>query len=208
MTELVFDRAAHRYYFGRRRFPSVTDVLPRDPALDRAPLDVLERKRVLGQYVHDACRLDIAGELDDSSIDEEIGAYLHGWRCFCEDTGFRPIAELVEQPLCDELNEYAGTPDVPGFLGDILYVPDLKTLCGQPGAITALQTAGYANLIERRTKRRVRGRGALWLTPRATKPYRLITFNEPNDFPVFLAHVCTWKWREQHGLNEPARLAA
>jgi len=73
-VDFTFDAATHTYTAGGVRVPSVTQVLkllPLGPDFSRVDPDVLERKRQLGNLVHDACAiLDEGDDLDWGALGE------------------------------------------------------------------------------------------------------------------------------------------
>ena len=73
--EFTFDPERHLYVVEGRPVPSVTQVLhSAGLAADYSmvPPDVLERKRIVGQYVHKATQYLDEGCLDLETVDPEL----------------------------------------------------------------------------------------------------------------------------------------
>src|SRR2546427_11639137 len=98
--DFTFDPERHLYLVQGRPVPSVTQVLhAAGLAADysRVPPDVLERKRIIGQYVHKATQYLDEGCLDLETVDPELQPYLAAYQRFLEESGFRP--QLIEHRL-------------------------------------------------------------------------------------------------------------
>ena len=197
------DEARHIYTLGRLILPSVTTILGE---LGLISDFYTEEGRIRGQAVHMACQYLDEGVLDweslkatEDALSQPIGAYVKGWRRFCKDTGFKP--RLIEVPFYHPDHLYAGTPDRVGtFPGDKYEtILDLKT--GAVPKWTALQTAGYDEIVPR-LDGRYRRRAAVQLTADGDfKPP--VLFDDLNDGRTFLNYAAAHRWGRKNGYYKP-----
>lgn len=184
---LTFDADTHTYRWCGKVVPSVTQILDRFTDLSMIPRDVLERKRQIGTAVHAAIELDVAGDLDESSIDESCAGYFKGWRKFRAESGF--VATASEQMLYSKKYGYAGTIDLVGSLPKVeKALIDAKTTTMLYPTVGP-QTAAYSELANCQKAKRF----ALQLTPDGT--YFLEPLSDRNDWNVFAAALVLHKWR-------------
>lgn len=173
---LTFDPQPHAYYWNGRRVPSVTQVL--EPMFDwsRVPEHILERKRQIGQAVHEAIHLELQGGVDRSSIDPACRPYFDAWCRFRDEKEFEPV--LVEYRVySDEYGEdlaYAGQLDEWGLLTKDQALIDWKcTLFLNTEAVgaqlaaylCALHRAGIAALSDKRFALKLSREGTYQLVP-------------------------------------------
>src|SRR5215471_15111903 len=90
--DFTFDPERHLYMVEGRPVPSVTQVLhsaglAADYSMVRP--DVLERKRIIGEYVHKATQYLDEGCLDLKTVDPELQPYLAAYQRFLEESAFR-----------------------------------------------------------------------------------------------------------------------
>jgi hypothetical protein len=90
--EFTFDADRPLYLVEGRPVPSVTRVLHAvglgaDYTL--VPLQALERKRIIGNFVHRATQYLDEGSLDLASVDPELQPYLCGYERFLRESDFR-----------------------------------------------------------------------------------------------------------------------
>jgi hypothetical protein len=194
-----FEPNEHRYFLGEDELPSVTTVLR--PLYDFSMIDpeVLERKRQIGEAVHKAVELSLAGDLDESSIDPVWAGYFAGWKQFVADTGVTDadIGE-AEQPMFHPVYRFAGTPDMTIHLNRKWGVLDLKTTATLEPPV-ALQTAAYRELLNVNTDRsqhKLETRYALQLRENGT--YRLEEYKDKGDWSVFLSLLTVANWKRKH----------
>jgi hypothetical protein len=109
-------------------------------------LEVLERKRIIGEYVHKATQYLDEGSLDLESVDYQIQPYLAAYQQFINESGFRP--RLIEHRLVESVNGMlcGGTVDREGTMAGKRWVIDLKCIERLYPSF-ALQTAGYELLL-------------------------------------------------------------
>ena len=140
-SALRFDEAAHAYYLGEQRLPSVTQVLAQLEDWSKVDPVALELARVRGTHIHRMVELDVHGNLDEESLAPEYHGYLRQWRRFLAEMRFKPI--LAECRVYDEYIGYAGTFDLAGTLGTRFMLVDVKS--GLVPRTVPLQTAAYLN---------------------------------------------------------------
>jgi hypothetical protein len=135
---LAFDEESHTYLVDGMEAPSVTRLLrylmPDDFAQHFTP-----ESAARGQRVHRMIQLDIEGNLDVASLDDELLSYYEGWSEFRFKARFEP--ELVEQPVFHESLIYAGRLDLYGKLDGKPTLIDIKT--GVVSKVAGPQTAAY-----------------------------------------------------------------
>jgi hypothetical protein len=189
---LTFDKERHAYAVDGVPVPSVTQVLAPLYDYSRVNRDVLAAKAELGTAVHAACELDDAGDLDEASVHELVRPYLDGYRAFKRDVVAGAIAtELrVHHPLL----RYAGTLDLLTEFRGESWLIDWKTPLSINPAV-ALQTVAYAQALPPEFQGRSWKRAALQL--KADGKYRLHEFNDPNDWPTFVAMLTVHRWKER-----------
>ena len=194
MPELRFDEAAHAYFVGERRLPSVTQVLAQLEDWSKVDPVALEIARVRGQHIHRMVELDVHGNLDEDSLAPEYHGYLRQWRKFLADTRFKPL--LAECRVHDERYGYAGTFDLAGTLSTQFVLVDVKS--GLVPRTVPLQTAAYLGAAQHRGKFPASAsRAALRLHE---DHYRFFPIETPfaSDLGDFLAAVRLHAWRERN----------
>lgn len=195
---LTFDADRHVYQLADRVLPSVTQILQEAGVADfSAPWftsDVLTR----GTFVHQAIMLDNEGDLDESTLDEQLVPYVSGWRRFVAES--HCAIEHWERPICDPVLGYAGTLD--GIVRMLFGGREQRVLidvkCGlYPSA--GPQTAAYRRCA-----------AALYSTPVVLQravvelpgdgSYRLHPLTDhTGDEALFLAALRIVHWRRAHG---------
>lgn len=158
---LTFDPTPHRYAWDGKPVPSVTQILAPLNDWSAVPPSILERKRQIGTACHRAIELDLAGKLDEQSIDPAVLPYFHAFQRFRDECRFEPIfTELrVTNNELGEPLRYAGTTDIYGNLNGVPVLIDWKTslLTNAPAVgsqlaayLRALYRMGIASLSDRR----------------------------------------------------------
>lgn len=135
---ISFDPASHQYAFNGVVWPSVTQILRGPPNPYYTP-----RAADRGTAVHAAIALDLAGELDEETLDPAVAPYLLGFRQFMLDV--MPISILSEEVVFSEKYQYAGTMDWYGSLAGRRCIVDFKT--GKPPGWAGMQMAAYAQAL-------------------------------------------------------------
>lgn len=150
--------------------------------------DVLDYAAERGTCVHEATELDDLGLLDDESCDDEVFEYVEAYRDFVADTGFVSVA--CEVAFHDAEFDYCGTFDKVGYIGEDLYIIDLKTASVGLKPWHKYQLAAYARPFFKETGKWPK-RMMLHLRPELKrKKYREYHFSEKSaewDWAVFAA---------------------
>jgi hypothetical protein len=192
---VTFEPEKHEYAIDGVRVPSVTQVLKDCYDFSRVAPDVLQAKAELGTAVHLACELDDAGDLVEESVHAQVRPYLDAYRLFKQHKCTHVVA--TEQIVHHPLHRYAGKLDLITEFDGARWLVDWKTPLSINPAV-GLQTAAYVNALPK-------GwlgydgpykRAALQLKNDGT--YKLHEFAEPNDWPVFLAKLTSYRWNERN----------
>lgn len=192
MIALQFDEATHTYTLDGVVLPSVTQALQVLPnGYHMVDPEVMDRAAKLGTAVHDIIARDVAGELDEESVDFDLLPYLDMFRHFRGTSGFEPI--LSEERVYSTQHGYAGTLDLFGILNGRHVLIDNKRTVAVPRS-TGPQTAGYEAALRERfpdfAKLKI-DRFALHLTPNR---WQLVPLKDPGDMRVFLSALNIHKW--------------
>lgn len=197
MIDLAFNEERHEYRLNGRIVPSVTDVLQPLEMLDGIPWETLEAARIFGQHVHLACHYHNTGELEWTTLDEKLAAYVRGFLKFLADSGFVVLAseERVASVKCG----YAGTLDLRGVMGRRSVrarraLIDIKSTATMPRTVGP-QTAGYANAYTETTGEKVDDRYCLHLGPDSYKLVKLTDGRGVQDLTVFISALNIHRFR-------------
>jgi CRISPR/Cas system-associated exonuclease Cas4 (RecB family) len=126
-----------------------------------------------------------------SKVDYRLEGYVHGYKLFLRDTGFKP--GLIEHRVYSRVYRFAGTLDRTGVWNGKSAILDLKS--GDPAKAAALQTAGYRIAHREMTGISVDVRLAVKLT--ADGHYRVTVYEDhPRDERLFLAACSLWHWKK------------
>lgn len=199
---LTFDPVAHQYFWNGQPVVNVTRVLGPLTDYSHIPPDVLERAREQGVAVHKMVELDCKNDLDVEGLPEWMRGHYNAWRQFKADTDFECWDS--EAKIYHEGLGYAGTPDLvgimrnsPGSGADLLDVK--RSFYGGP--VIGLQMAAYAEAWNRKNGKtaplKITRRFALRLD--GDGKYRLLPFEDRNDFAVFTAQLALYRWKEKYG---------
>lgn len=196
---LQFDELSHIYQFEGKVIPSVTQVLTLAGISDVSmiPWNVLEKARLVGEFVHTAAQYLDEGDLDLETIDKSIVGYLVGYQQFKEEHSFRP--SKIEHRMVGEFEgmAYGMCLDRLGWLknasgDDYEVLLDLKT-SSRPSASWAIQTAAYADGYNYDGARMV-----VHLSKEGK--YKILPHNDDErDFSVWRAALRVAYWRLENG---------
>lgn len=185
---LTFDPVAHVYHFDGKRVPGVTEVIA-SAGLVAGTDWMTEESRIRGTAVHRACELDDALALDESSVDDIVRPYLDAWRALRTAVSMTILGN--EERVFHPDYRYAGTLDrrVEMRVGRrrVTAVIDIKS-GGRQGA-TGVQLAAY----QKADGRHLAHRFGAYL--QADGRYDLVAYDDPTDWPVFLAALSIFNWK-------------
>ena len=200
--DFTFDAERHIYLVHGMPVPSVTQVLHSaglSADYSMVAPEVLERKRIIGEYVHKASQYLDEGCLDLETVDPEIHGYLAGYEKFIKDSGFRP--DLIEGRLVGRINGMlcGGTIDRTGLMAGKLWIIDLKCIDRLYPSF-ALQTAGYELLLPKPVVPPFKYDRAI-LQLRRDGSYKLTAYSDLADFDVFRAALVMTAWKINQGVD-------
>lgn len=200
--DFTFDAERHLYLVQGTPVPSVTQVLHSaglSADYSMVAPEVLDRKRIIGEYVHKATQYLDEGCLDLETVDPEIQGYLAAYEKFIRESGFRP--QLVEHRLVSRINGVlcGGTIDRAGSMAGKLWIIDLKCIERLYPAF-ALQTAGYELLLPKPIVPPFKYDRAV-LQLRRDGSYKLTAYSDPADLDVFRAALAATAWKMNHGMD-------
>jgi hypothetical protein len=200
-----FDEAAHEYTLpvldalGRSQgrgaiVPPVTHIMKEEGWVDYTYCDEFARDR--GSRVHEAVHYMVEGDLDRSSVDEQIAPYVASAEAFLADMDAEIV--MAEAIVYSALYGYAGKADLFAYLRRrrMLACVDWKT--GVPPPATGLQLAGYSGAWLEMTGEAVIDRLAVQLTPGKPKPYKIHEFTDRGDLAVFRGGASSVNWKRRH----------
>ncbi len=204
--DFTFDAVRHLYLVQGRPVPSVTQVLHSaglSANYSIVEAAVLERKRIIGEYVHKATQYLDEGCLDIDTVDPEIQPYLAAYERFLRESGFRP--RLVEQRVVASINGMlcGGTVDREGLMGEKLWIIDLKCIDRLYPSF-AVQTAGYQLLLPKPVTPPFKYTRAV-LQLKRDGAYKLTTYDDPAEFDIFRASLTVTVWKMNHGMDIATR---
>ena len=188
---LTFDHAAHQYHYDGKPVVNVTRVIA--PLLDLSMVkpEQLEVARQKGVATHRMVELWAKGDLDEATLPEWMQPIHKTWLKVVAETGLEVVAS--EHRVFHKTLKYAGTLDLKvkmrGRNG--LGIVDVKRSFFA-GPVVGLQTAAYAEADEDDIKWRA------GLRLREDQPYRLETYEDKNDFSVFLALLTIHNFKRKH----------
>jgi len=177
----------HVYRFNGRVVPNVTRILDVLKKPIPASPEVLQRKRDLGDIVHQATALDATNDLDDETVDPDAMPYLKAFRRFRMEV--KPRFLSTEEYVFSQTYGYAGTLDHTVVINGEEGVLDKKTGIDDP--TDRVQLSAYHNAkygLNRKTKRWIlslRDNGSYVLTP------------HDDYFHVFLAALTVYRYKTQ-----------
>jgi len=114
-SELIFKSDTHEYFIGKKRIPSVSEILKKvGLSKDYSQIDPFFRDR--GIATHKCIELHLKGILDEKSIDLSVlpsfQAFLAYWKGHCDPTLCTEGILAFEKPMADKAGLFAGTPDL------------------------------------------------------------------------------------------------
>ena len=183
-TNCLFDADTHAYLQGGKRVPSVTQLLSKYGLTDdfnHVDPRTLAFAAARGNAVHEAARLLVADQLDESSVDPRIAGYVDAVRAFLRDTRVQVID--VETPRISPLG-FGFRVDLIAWFNGVRSVFDYKTAAAMPksgGPQTAAYLIGWNSLF---SEQPVEERFGVHL--RADGTYRLKQYEDPEDVYTFL----------------------
>ena len=201
MPLTTFDNSEHRYFIGGSPIPSVTQVLRATgilPDYRMVKREVLEQKRQLGTALHECLHFLQEGDLDESTIDEEVRPRLDAYQQFVADHDFKPLECELRMWVTLNGMRYGGCADVTGTIKEEPTLLDFKSSKGLPEPGWGCQTAAYEMGLKRPlVPPFCYRRYSLQLLENGS--YKKHEWKEKSDAEVFkLALAITW-WKINRG---------
>lgn len=192
---LSFDEAGHSYRFEGKPVPGVTSILSALREGEDAPDEARRIAANRGRAVHRAIELDVAGDLDESRLHEDIASRLRAWRKFRAEYGFSP--GRAELRVFSRRFGYAGTLDLWGWAQGFPIILDAKATAAVPRK-AHIQLAGYAQALRETLHSGPVRRAILHLRP---DRYDFVPCTDQTDFETFLACLTVKRWNDDHARN-------
>lgn len=194
---LEFDEPTHTYRLGEMALTSVTQVLAETGLAQFDGPWFSDAVKARGTYLHEAIALDVEGDLDDATLDDQLRGGVEGWRQFLADTG--AVVEHGERMLCDPTLRVAGRLDYILRITDTngrtsLHLVDIKRGL-YPCA--AIQLAAYVDMATALYDHPVYFRRSALVLP-GDGTYCLYPFTDSLDRATWHAAVRVLNWRKAH----------
>jgi hypothetical protein len=201
MPEIVTDENNRILTVDGQEKPHITNVLA-DLGLSKSFEGVtdIEWFAMRGKAIHAACKLINEGTLDESTVSDEIRAYVEAYKSWLHDSSFSP--RHSELPLYSTLHDFCGTLDLVGALpgiGNIII--DIKSSFSIDPAVEIQVGAQSILWNENNQGNAISKRYVLQLKKDGT--YRFKDLSHVNEF-LFLDALRIWKWKMSH--KRPKRL--
>lgn len=194
MSDLHFDPDTHAYTRGGIVIPHVTGVIGWMNNFIGIPEDVMDKARERGEAVHLMTAMFDLGELDETSVPDEIAGYLDAWKLFRMETNFRP--HTVEAMVESRKYRYAGTLDRAGDIQRGPALLDIKATAALPPS-AGPQTAAYLQAAVEGNPDYYKRARRFSVQLRADGTYRLQEHKDKADLSVFLASLTCFLWRSK-----------
>jgi hypothetical protein len=181
-----FDATAHEYFDSRMvRVPGVTHTLAAANLVcyDHIPRAVLDHKAEIGTAAHAATHYHDEGDLELSTVDDEVMPYLEGWMKFVTEMDVEIHAIEQRGIVVVDGMPYGYTFDRDVTLVGVRTLLEIKCTAGVEIS-WGPQTAAYEAAL-RAIDGKVRRRVAVHLKPNGT--YSLLQLADVKDYHV-------WKW--------------
>jgi hypothetical protein len=203
----TFDEASHTYTDDRGIVvPSVTQMLKSEGFInfDGIPFGVLERKRRIGNLVHQAThRWEDGEDLNDYDLPEVVMPYIKGYINFCNDNNFQP--DLCEKRSLAVVNgmRFGMTPDRRGEVKGIPTIVELKSsACEHPAwrLQLALYDMGLTGLAKPTCER-----AGLQLGPKLPRNYKYFPYENAKyrgDYTVALNALANDIWKRNEKIAD------
>jgi hypothetical protein len=196
-TAFQFIEETHTYLNGGRVVPSVTQILERAGLVcyDHIPKPILDHKAEVGTAAHAAAHYFDEGDLQLTTVDDEVMPYLDAWMLFRQETRF--AARAIERRGIARVDgmEYGYTFDRDGLLDGRATLLEIKCTAGVEIS-WGPQTAAYEMAL-RAEDGVARQRVAVHLKP--TGSYSLLKLSEVKDYQVWTWALALEVWKQSKG---------
>ena len=196
---LTFDPILHEYRIDGRFIPSVTYILKSvNMTTNYAAVDplVLQRAAERGTAVHKAIEYLNGPGLDWGSLHPDLIPYVQAYQKFTANHVFDYL--YGEKILYSEQWDYAGTPDLIGYIDGVLTLLDIKCTyeLDEPGV--EVQLAGYEQLWNENRYNHAQVNQIAALHLRRDGTFYLHVCNDGEAWPLFTYALMITQWRLKH----------
>lgn len=194
--EIRFDPKDHTYWHGSLRIHNVTSALEFfAETYAKIPRAVMDDAKDRGTAVHLATQYDDQDALDIKSLPGALVPYIEAWRRFKVENKMVPC--LIEERVYNPGHQYAGTLDRTMWYRDVEVLLDIKTGAAMR-ATTGPQTAAYEAALRKGKRKGAPKMKRFGVELHKDGTYTFMPFDDPNDFPVFMAALTLQRWRERN----------
>ncbi len=110
--EFVYDEIGRNHTLGGISIPSVTQIISPLSDFSKIPIEILERKTILGQEFHEAIRLHLLDDLRFDSLDSDLTKPMDAFVEFWRYKEFPMKGFMIEIPMHHKTLKYCGKPDL------------------------------------------------------------------------------------------------
>jgi len=186
--EIEFIEDGHLYYVNGNNIKCVSNIVHANGLSDFSMIDPVHLQWTMarGKAIHLACELYDNGNLDESTIDDEVMPYFEGWVKYIEKE--KPVFTGIERRVYSKLWQYCGTVD---RITDNT-IKDIKTVNTVSGLSCKAQTALYQIAYEEETGIKIKQREVIHLVP---GDYKIITYKDKSDITAVKSMVSVMNWK-------------
>lgn len=145
-SELTFEEKTHKYLLNGFEIPSVTTIMRplSDAHYKTVDDDVLKKAASRGTSVHEAVENYLLFGIED--IQPELRGYFDGFKKWIVD--YNPVPIKTECRIYHKTLSYAGTADLPCYIGEQPTLVDYKTTATVAKVLTRVQLEAYKKAFE------------------------------------------------------------
>lgn len=143
LNELQFCESTHTYTVNGYKVPSVSEIMKPLSAAHYGSIDAdtLSKAANRGTKVHEAVENYLLFGVED--ISKELRGYFDGFKKWIDD--FKPEPIGTECRIYHKTLNYAGTADLPCYIGNVPTLVDFKTTATIAKVLTRVQLEAYKN---------------------------------------------------------------
>jgi hypothetical protein len=201
---LTFNEEIHQYYWDGKPIPNVTSIIKDLTSYDMIQPGTLELARQKGVFVHKMVELWALGQLGERGDQPEwIRPCYDEFLKFANDVGLKVLAP--EKKIYHPIYKYAGTLDLRCTMRHKkgVGILDVKRSF-MAGDVIGLQLAGYEGAENAdKSQERIEWRAAIRI--HENHKYRLESYEDSNDWAVFIACLVRYKWIKAREKQQPTK---
>lgn len=196
LLEVKFEDPGHRYYVSGVPAPSLSELLASQFVIPDNP-NMQERGLDLGHDIHNATWFHDEDDLDESTLNDEVGLYLESWKRFKRKYRMKIIAR--EHPVGNIAPLYGCTPDRVAELS----IADCAIVEIKHGAYHELkyrfQTMGQKLAVQRTMGLKPKLRMVVMLNPDGKEPKEKIHKQDTEDMIGLVSTINLFNLRRKYG---------